>query len=162
MVNNNLPTAWQSDDIVDGLDTIDKSELLGTPIRLIGCTFNTNNEGVSTCYIDVENLAGEKFTFTDSSTGVRAQLVKYLTEKGLDHIVESGEYAEFKLVAPNGLRISEYEVPMRGPNGQVIPGKMRSARTYYLTTNGERGARSKATESKPAAKPTTPRASANK
>lgn len=154
-VNNNLPPAWQNDDIVEGLDTIDKSQLIDVPFRILGCTFSNNDKGVNTCFIDAERVDGTQFTFTDSSTGVRAQVVAYLTDKSMDHVVESGEYAEFRLIAPRGLRVSNYEREVRGANGQIIPGRTAPARTYYLTTNGERGARSK---SKPSAAPVAKRA----
>jgi hypothetical protein len=140
-----LPSEWEGSDVLDGLDILDKSQLVGVPFRTFGCAFKPNNEGVSICYIDAHRADGYAFTFLDSSTGVRAQVVKYLTEKGLDSVVESGEYADFQLVAPDGLRVSEYDVPIKSPNGQPIPGKTRQARTYYMTTNGKRGARGKAT-----------------
>lgn len=150
-INNALPAAWQNDEVLEGLDIVDKSKLTDVPFRVLGCVFKSNNEGVSICYIDAERADGYQFTFLDSSTGVRAQIVKYLTEKGMDAAVSNeGEYVEFKLVAPEGLRLSEYDIPVRLPNGNPVPGKFRQARTYYLTTNGERGARGQA--SKPAQK----------
>lgn len=150
---NTVPGNWSNDDVVEGLDILDKAELVNVPFRINGCVFTTNNDNVSICYIDAENASGYEFTFIDSSTGVRAQIVKYLTDKGLDAGIESGEYIEFKLVAPQGLRLSEYEVPVRGTNGQAIAGKNRMARTYYLTANGTRGARGKAKEAAPKAAP---------
>lgn len=143
-MTNNLPVGWENEEVLEGLDILDKSQLVDVPFRILGCAFKSNNEGVSICYIDAERTDGYQFTFLDSSTGVRAQLVKYLTDKGLDAAVENGEYQEFRLVAPQGLRLSEYEIPVRAPNGNPVPGRTRTARTYYLTTSGTRGARGKA------------------
>lgn len=133
-----LPRDWQTDEILDGLELVDKAELLGNPFRITGCRFELNANNVSLCYIDAQRIDGTGFTFQDSSTGVRAQLVKYLNDKGLDAGIETGEYIEFVLVAPNGLRKSDYETPARTPSGAVIPGKVRQGTTYYLTTSGKR------------------------
>jgi hypothetical protein len=146
-----MPVGWETEEVLDGLDILDKSQLVDVPLRILGCAFKPNNENVSICYIDAERSDGYAFTFLDSSTGVRAQIVKYLSDKGLDAAVDSGEYVEFKLVAPQGLRLSEYEIPVKAPNGQPIPGKVRLARTYYLTTSGKRGARGKASDTTAAA-----------
>jgi hypothetical protein len=127
--------AWDSADQLDGLDLIDKSNLIDIPFRITGLYFQENNSGVSICYIDGERQDRSTFTFSDSSTGVRAQLVQYLTSKGLDAVVETGDYQEISLVAPSGLRVSEYEIGDRGR-----PGKTRMAKTYYLTTSGRRAA----------------------
>jgi len=129
-------TAWSEAEVLEGLDMLDKAELEGKPFLIVGVEFKPNNAGVSIAYIDGEYRDGTGFTFHDSSTGVRAQLVKFLASKSLDHIVESGEYAEIRLVAPAGLRCSHYTVDRPNPNGRgtvTIQGK-----TYYITTNGER------------------------
>jgi len=153
-MTNAIPNNWQNDEVLDGLDILDKQQLIGTPFRILGCVFQSNNDGISICYIDAERADGYTFTFLDASTGVRAQIVSYLTGKGLDAGLDTGEYIDFKLVVPNGLRVSEYEVPQKGPNGQQIGTRTRMARTYYLTTNGQRGAAGKAS-SKPAAQKRT-------
>jgi hypothetical protein len=154
---NNVPASWSEDDIVEGLDILDKAELLDTPFRILGAVFKANNDGISICYLDAERSDGTQFTFLDSSTGVRAQVLDYLKGKGLDAGVDTEEYIEFRLVAPNGLRKSEYDTPVRGANGQPIPGKFRHATTYYLTTSGQRNARShsKPVETAPKAVRTT-------
>lgn len=137
MAQNNV-TSWDTAETLEGLDIVDKATLLDTPFRITGVEFKENNQGVRICYIDAENKDGNEFTFLDSSTGVCAQLTKYLTDNGRDAGIETGEYIECNLVAPSGLRVSEYDVPERGPNGQEIRGKFRRAKTYYLTTNGRR------------------------
>ncbi len=150
MTTPNLPTDWSDAEVLEGLDILDKSQLVGVPLRITGCIFQPSNQGVSICYIDAEREDGYAFTFLDSSTGVRAQLVKRLTEKGLDAAVQTGEYVELNLVAPNGLRLSTYMIDEKGPNGQPLRGKQREAKTYYLTTSGRRTAREQAAKPTPA------------
>jgi hypothetical protein len=150
-----IPNDWQNDAVLDGLDLIDKNEIVGETFRIIGCRFENNKDNVSLCYIDGERTDGTQFTFQDSSsTGVRHQVVTYLKMHELDAGIDTGEYIEFRLVAPKGLRVSRYDAPVRGANGQPIPGKTRPASTFYLTTNGRRGGASAST-STPAVK--TPR-----
>lgn len=152
-----LPSNWQNADVLDGLDIADKSKLLEIPFLITGCEFKPNNDGVSICYVDGEFADGSGFTFTDSSTGVRAQLVAYLTEKKLDHVVDTHEYVSFRLVVPNGLRVSEYDRPIRPGMASQVRGPVPKVKTYYLTTSGRRAAREEAqkgprTAAKPAAK----------
>lgn len=143
-----LPNAWQNADILDGLDIEDKSKLVGVPFLITGCQFKPSNDNVNICYVDGEYVDGTGFTFTDSSTGVRAQLIAYLAEKKQDHIVDSGEYLSFRIVAPNGLRVSEYDRPIRTGAGPVTSQALRQqpqkVKTYYLTTSGRRAAREEA------------------
>jgi len=138
-----LPAAWNDADILDGLDIEDKSKLVGIPFLITGCEFKLNNDNVSICYIDAEYRDGESFTFTDSSTGVRAQLVAYLTERKLDAIIDTGAFQSFRLVVPNGLRVSEYTV--NRPAARAL-GRIQEvqAKTYYLTTSGRRAGREEA------------------
>lgn len=145
MTTPNSTPDWDSAETLEGLDILDKSQLKDVPFRITGCMFQENKEGISICYIDGERKEDSyEFTFLDSSSGVRQQLVKYLTDKGKDAALDTGEYVELNLFAPNGLRVSEYMVDERGPNGQPIKGKQRAAKTYYLTTSGRRTVRSEA------------------
>lgn len=130
--------AWDYADQLDGLDLLDKSQLLDIPFRITSVRFVEGNNGIRRVEVDAEKRDGETFTFQDSSTGVKTQIEQFLAAKGLDAAIETGEPIEMNLVAPNGLRVSEYQVPERGPNGQEIRGRFRQAKTYYLTTSGRR------------------------
>lgn len=143
---------WNTAEALDGLDLLDKSHLIDVPFRIFSVMFVEGNNGVRRVEVDAEKQDGETFTFQDSSTGVKAQLEQYLTSKGIDAV--DGEPVELNLIAPNGLRLSEYDVPERGPNGQEIRGRFRKAKTYYLTTSGKRAAVKATTPAKrtPAAK----------
>jgi len=136
--------AWDSADEIEGLDLLDKSHLVEVPFRITSVRFVEGNNGVRRVEVDAENQEGNTFTFQDSSTGVKTQIEQYLALKGLDAAIETGEPVEINLIARNGLRVSKYMVPEKGPNGQDIRGRYREARTYYLTTSGRRA---------PAAKP---------
>lgn len=149
-MTNAIPTAWQDADILDGLDIEDKSKLIGIPFLITGCEFKLNNDNVNICYIDGEYTDGSGFTFTDSSTGVRVQIIAYLTERKLDAAVDNGTYQPFRLVVPNGLRVSEYDNPRAAATagrgfpaaaGRVQPQRVK---TYYLTTSGRRAGREEA------------------
>jgi hypothetical protein len=147
-----LPASWQNADILDGLDIEDKSKLIGIPFLITGCQFKPNNDGVSICYVDGEYADGSGFTFTDASTGVRAQLVAYLTERKVDHVIDTQDYAPFRLVVPNGLRVSEYDRPIRttGPvTAQAMRQQPQKVKTYYLTTSGRRAGREDAQKTAP-------------
>jgi hypothetical protein len=147
------PSRWANVEVIEGLDIVDKTKLIGVPFCILGATFKSNNSGVQTCYIDAEYENGDMFTFTDSSTGVAAQIKVHLAEKQLDHIIsEEGEYADFMLLAPRGLRVSEYDRQLRTPNGAVIPNKTAPAKTYYISTSGERNAKTGVAKPKSAPK----------
>ena len=134
MTTAHLPTAWNTSDQLDGLDLVDKAELVGKPFRITGVSFETNQRGVSYVYVDAEDADGEGFTFNDSSSGVRAQIVQHLTKTGQDAVIDQpGDVLTLSLVIPRGLRVSEYEV-------KDERGKAKTARTYYLTTSGKRAA----------------------
>ena len=141
-----LPTSWNDAAVLDGLDIEDKSKLVGLPFLITGCEFKMNRDNVSIAYIDAEWPDGQGFTFTDSSTGVRAQLVAYLASLNMDHVVDTGEYAKVRLVSPNGLRVSEYEITRPVPGGSQRRGEKVLAKTYYLTTSGRRAGREQAQE----------------
>lgn len=142
----NVPAAWQDAEQLDGLDLIDKAELVGKPFRVSGFFFTENDKGVAYVWVDAEDVDGNTFTFNDSSTGVRAQLVAYVKAKGNDAAIDSGDYVNTSLVMPKGLRLSEFTV-------KDERGRDKNARTYYLTTSGKRqGAAEAATETKPRAR----------
>ncbi len=126
-----IPKEWQNADQLDGFDLIDKSNLVGVPFRISSVRFDQNAAGVSYVYCDAENAIGDTFTFNDSSSGVRAQIVAFLSSRDMDSAVDTGVLVPMNLVAPRGLRVSEYEV-------RDDRGKTKNARTYYLTTSGQR------------------------
>lgn len=154
--DNFIPQEWGQSAQIDGLDLVDKQTLLDEPFRILGVAFrHSSTNGALLVEIDAERVDGTTFSFNDSSTGVKEQIVGYLASIGKDFVVEQeSEYLALseteKLVIPRGLRVSEYEVDIRNPAGRVVG--RRKARTYYLTASG---ARSVGTENsaKAAAKP---------
>lgn len=132
MSENTLPAQWNTGEMLDGLDLTDKSELVGTPFRIMSVMFRSNKNGVEIVEVDAELTDGTMVTFNDSSsTGVREQIADYLTTKGTQ--ITAGEIYEISLVIPRGLRVSNYTIEVRG--------KERPATTYYLTTSGLRNSR---------------------
>lgn len=129
--NPNLPAGWSDADQLDGLELVDKATLIAIPFRITSVYFETNTRGVEYVYVDGETQDGGGFTFNDSSTGVRAQIITHLKQKGLDAAVDSGEVVPLNLVIPRGLRASEFDVT-------DDRGRPKRARTYYLTTSGKR------------------------
>lgn len=125
---------WNDVEELDGLDLINKTELIDVPFLITGVHFETNNSGVQAAYIDGVREDGTTFQFYDSSTGIKAQIVSYLTEKELGHVLDSGETAEVQLGVRGGLRYSDYET---APDAR---GKTRQARTYYLKASGKKAA----------------------
>jgi hypothetical protein len=131
MTTPHIPAAWNDAEILDGMEIVDKATLKGVPFLVTGLTFRTNDKRVNFVYVDGERADGSTFTFNDSSSGVRAQLVSYLAERGLSDAVDSGETVPVRIVAPLGVRVSEYDT--EDDNGRPKRGK-----TYYLTTSGKR------------------------
>jgi len=148
---NNLPRAWQDEAMLDGLDLTPKAELIGVPFRITGASFrtgggnNADGAGYVVCDIDAEFADGRTFTFNDSSTGVKAQIVKYLSENGHGDKVDTGEYVEFSIVIPKGLRDSEFDTTDER-------GRPKKGRTFYLTTSGRRTKTGSDSGSEPAPK----------
>lgn len=132
---NTVPAHWNDAEILDGLAIVAKAELVDVPFRIIGIYFETNKSDISFAYVDAEYANGETFTFNDSSTGVRAQLIEYLKGRGRDSIVDTGAYETVSIVIPRGLRVSEFEVKATTESGRFVD---KMARTYYLTTSGKR------------------------
>jgi hypothetical protein len=136
IVAENQTNLWDDADEIEGLDLVDKATLVGVPFLVTGIHFTVNNDNVSYVWLDAINRAGEPFTFNDSSSGVRAQVIEYLGKIGKSDAVETEEIVSVKLKVGKGLRVSEYdrEVP------DARSGKMvwKRLRTYYLTTSGKR------------------------
>lgn len=125
------PAAWNDADVLDGMELVDKATLKGVPFLITGLTFKTNDRRVNFVYVDGERADGTTFSFNDSSSGVRAQLVSYLAERDLSDAVDSGDTVPVRIVAPLGLRVSEYDT-------EDDNGRPKKGRTYYLTTSGKR------------------------
>lgn len=122
-------TPWGSDvDILDGLELVDKAELVGKPFLIESVWFQTGARAVEYVYVQGQYENGAQFTFNDSSSGVYAQVESYLSLKG--HKPEIGQPVPIRLVIPKGLRYSEYEV-------KDDRGREKKAKTYYLTTSGK-------------------------
>ena len=119
---------FASADVIEGFDLRDKAELIGTAFVITAVRFETNARNVTLAYMTAMFRDGERFEFSDSSsTGVKAQVESYLItrDKNANTKGNTGEIFDVKLLAPNGLRVSKYEVEVQG--------KKREAKTYYLT-----------------------------
>lgn len=145
-----LPQDWQDTEQLDGLEVVDKAQLLEVPFRITSLYFETNQRGVSFVYVDAEDADSNGFTFNDSSSGVRQQLVSYLIKSEQDSAVESGEVVKMNLVIPKGLRVSNFTV-------KDDHGRDKAARTYYLTTSGKRAGADNPKPSAPARRRTATR-----
>jgi hypothetical protein len=132
MAQNKLPATWSDAEVLDGLTIVDKADLIGVPFRITGVAFRMNAREVSIVEIDAERVDGSTFTFADSSTGVRRQIVELLNSKGKEANDVTGEYHSLNVVAPEGVRVSEFMIT------DQETGKQRAAKTYYLTTSGKR------------------------
>jgi len=123
-------TPWGRDvEILDGLNLVDKSDLVGRPFLIESVWFETGQRAVEYVYVQAQFESGEQFTFNDSSTGVFRQIESHLTKKGTKP--EQGQTVPMRLVIPNGLRVSEYEV-------RDDRGREKKSKTYYLTTSGKK------------------------
>jgi len=118
-----VPAFGEGAETFESGNRMEKSELLGMPHMIYRVVFGKASYG-SNAELHCVDKNNKQFYYVDGSTGVYAQLVKAMQEKGkLDTEVtrpDSGE-VDFALVIPKGLRSSEYE----GPNG-------RPATTYYF------------------------------
>lgn len=117
---------WADADVIAGNEPVDKATLIGKPFLITRIDYGTSAQssyGMVT--VNAADKAGKEFYFTDSSTGVRNQLAKYLTEvKGVEVDWTAGSY-DVKVACHGGLRVSAYETEAR-------PGVYRDARTYYI------------------------------
>lgn len=131
MTNAVTPSDWGKNvEELDGVDVYDKAELIGVPFLITAVRFQQSTRGYDQIWVDAQLKDGTPFRFVDSSTGVKAQLESYLETKklmpkGNDEIVPLG------LLISRGMRVSQFEaVDQRS-------GKLKPARTYYLTTSGK-------------------------
>lgn len=151
-----LPKTWDDAEQLQGLDLVNKTELIDTPFRISAIWFETNERGIEYVYVEAEKANGEEVTFNDSSTGVRAQLVSYLAATGNDSVVDTATALEphsMNLVIPRGLRVSEFMA--RDERGREKP-----AKTFYLTTSGRRAGKAAQTPAKAATRTTRARGGA--
>jgi hypothetical protein len=112
------------------VDLLDKAELIGVPFLLTGIKWTINDRDIIIVWVEGEREDHSTFTFTDTSTGVRAQIEAYAAVKGISTDA-NGDWHDVRLIAPKGLRVSTYTVKDERQ-------KDREARTYYLTTSGKR------------------------
>lgn len=127
---SNVVTPWGSDvEILDGLNLLDKADLIDKPFLIESVWFETGQRSVEYVYVQGEFEDGTAFTFNDSSSGVFKQIESYLAQK--NRKPEIGQVVPMRLLIPNGLRVSEFEVTDER-------GRLKRAKTYYLTTSGKR------------------------
>lgn len=131
MIQQQLPAAWSNETALDGLELVAKQELVGVPFLITAVWFETSKTGVEYVYLEAETVNKEYVTFNDSSTGVRAQVIEHLERIGKADVKDDGSVYPLRLVIPRGLRVSEFEV-------RDDRGRMKMAKTFYLTTSGER------------------------
>lgn len=121
---------WATAEVLAGVDVLDKAELVNVPFVVTGIKITVNSRDIVTAWVEGQRRDRTKFTFIDTSTGVKAQVDNYLAEHDLAGTLD--EWINIKpFIAPRGLRVSNYEV-------KDERGKTRPARTYYFTTSGER------------------------
>lgn len=116
--------------VLEGYDILDKAELIGVEFVITGVWFQTGARGVGYAYMNGVKRDGSKFTFNDSSSGIKAQITEMISKLGKTVDYESGEVHEVLIHIPRGVRLSEYEI-------KDVNNKDRKARTYYLTTGGQ-------------------------
>lgn len=126
------PPAFGSDAaVLAGVRVTDKMDLVGEPFIITGVKLTRNEErDYETIFVECLLPSTEKVTFTDSSTGVLAQLKNYAIAAKIGLALD--EWADMRLFIANGLRFSDYEV------NDKKTGKDRRVKTFYLSTNGER------------------------
>lgn len=127
------PAAWGKDefDVLTGADLLDKSELIGQPFLITDIQFKSNNRTVNSVWVTAMDVNGEAFQFSDSSsTGIRQQLVDWLTDRKDEGIVDTGEIFSVRLAIMLGLRVSTYDATNER-------GKTITAKTYYLRMTPE-------------------------
>lgn len=116
-------------DVIEGYDILDKAELIGVEFVITGVWFVTGARNVQYVYMNGVKRDGTQFTFNDSSTGIKAQVVEMMNKLGKSTDPDTGEVHEVLIHIPRGVRLSEYEI-------KDVNNKDRKARTYYLTTGG--------------------------
>jgi hypothetical protein len=123
----NIPAEFEGFSTLEGLDLIDKADLVGKPFGITAVRLRTNERDILFAEVEVVTMDADTWAFNDSSTGVRDQLLKVLEAQGHEISADTAWY-EIKLFVPNGLRVSAYEVEDHG--------KTKKAKTYYLTSGG--------------------------
>lgn len=139
MLNNMFPGAWGEEPVeqLAGLDIVDKEELVGVPFLVTQVSFRSNTREVSFCTIDAIDKDGNAFSFQDtSSTGVRAQIVRWLEDHDAEGVVASGEFYSLRLAFPLGLRVSRFLADVKDERTGKI--KQQPAKVFYLTMTGKR------------------------
>jgi hypothetical protein len=126
-----IPAVWGTNvEILTGVDLIDKAELIGVPFLITEVEFKPNKDGIEYAWVTAMDKDGKIFQFNDStSTGIRAQLIQYLKDRGQEGIVDTHEKTPMSLAILNGLRRSNYTVK--------VMGKDKASRTYYLRYSTE-------------------------
>lgn len=119
-----------------GVDVLPKTELLDVPFIITGVKLTANDKGTEFVWIEGRRIDKTTFTFNDSSSGVRAQVLALLTEKGLD-VATLDVWIDLAVpvLVPKGLRVSEYPVDVLNQRNQM---ETKMVKTFYLTTSGER------------------------
>lgn len=126
-----IDITWAGNDaeLIGGADLRDKAELIGVPFKITGVSFQRNDRQVESVTVEAEDQNGEEFDFYDSSTsGIKQQIVTFLSLKGIEVDYTSGELHDVNIVVPKGLRVSNFTV--------MVAGKEKAAKTYYLTSGG--------------------------
>jgi hypothetical protein len=131
------PIEWGTEtaEVMAGVELVNKAELEGVPFRMTGFKFTvstnkTTKQQISYVYVEFEREpSGDRYMFNDSSTGIRAQVEAYFTAKGIE--IELDKWYDVSIVAPKGVRASEYET--EDERGRKVMGK-----TFYLSTSGGR------------------------
>jgi hypothetical protein len=124
------PADWGKDvEVLDGIDLLDKAELIGKPFLITEVRFQTSTRGYDMVYVNAQFKDGTVFQFVDSSSGVKTQIENFLE---LKEIMPKGndEIVPIKLLILKGLRVSEFVATDER-------GREKKARTYYLTTSGK-------------------------
>lgn len=131
-VQDELTTQWvdgTAATMLEGMDLVDKAELVGVKFRITGVKQTIGARDIAYVYVEGEREDGTPFNFNDSSSGVREQLEGVLKRMGKADVLD--EWVDVSIVAPKGLRVSEYEV-------KDERNRARMSKTYYITTAGRR------------------------
>ena len=116
--------------VIEGFDLLEKAELVGVEFIITSVRWQTGARNVGYVYVNGVKRDGTRFTFNDSSTGIKAQLMEALSRANLSTEYDTGEEIPFVVHVPRGVRVSEYVI-------QDVKGKDRNARTYYLTAGAQ-------------------------
>jgi hypothetical protein len=131
-----LPASWADAELLDGMEVLDKSDLIGRPFLITAFkqSVSTGPQQYAMVWVEGVFATGEAFTFNDSSAkqGVRADAEEILISKGKVGAEFLDVWVPVKIVCPKGLRVSPYEKP------DPITGKIIKGRNYYLTRSGKR------------------------